>query len=275
MDLSLLTHLPPLVKAAILGVVEGATEFIPVSSTGHLIMVGDWLGFTGEDAKAFEIFIQLGAILAIVWLYRGRLARVLRSMTRDPVSQRLVLNLFIAFLPAAVVGLLTHRLIKQYLFSTEIVAASMLVGGLAILLIEWWRPRPRVPTVDDISPGAALGIGIAQVFSLIPGTSRSGATIMGGYCLGLTRQAATEFSFFLAVPVMIAATGFDLVQSAHALSAPDVPIFAVGFVVAFLSALVVVRAFVGYVARSSFVAFAWYRIAFGLLFVVWHARHPG
>lgn len=275
MDLSLLTHLPPLVKAAILGVVEGATEFIPVSSTGHLIMVGDWLGFTGEDAKAFEIFIQLGAILAIVWLYRARLGRVLRSATRDPVSQRLLLNLFIAFLPAAVVGLLTHRLIKQYLFSPEIVAASMLVGGLAILLIEWWRPKPRVPTVDDISPGAALGIGIAQVFSLIPGTSRSGATIMGGYCLGLTRQAATEFSFFLAVPVMIAATGFDLAQSAGSLSAADVPIFAVGFGVAFLSALVVVRAFVDYVARSSFVAFAWYRIAFGLLFVAWHARHPG
>ncbi len=275
MELSALTQLPPLAKAAILGVVEGATEFIPVSSTGHLIMVGDWLGFTGEDAKAFEIFIQLGAILAIVWLYRARFARVLRSAARDPVSQRLVLNLFIAFLPAAVVGLLTHRLIKQYLFSTEIVAASMLVGGLAILLIEWWRPKPRVPTVDDVSAGAALGIGIAQVFSLIPGTSRSGATIMGGYCLGLTRQAATEFSFFLAVPVMIAATGFDLVQSAHALSATDVPIFAVGFVVAFLSALVVVRAFIGYVARSSFVAFAWYRIAFGLLFVVWHARHPG
>lgn len=275
MDLSLLTHLPPLVKAAILGVVEGATEFIPVSSTGHLIMVGDWLGFTGEDAKAFEIFIQLGAILAIVWLYRTRLGRVLRSATRDPVSQRLLLNLFIAFLPAAVVGLLTHRLIKQYLFSPEIVAVSMLVGGLAILLIEWWRPKPRVPTVDDISAGGALGIGIAQVLSLIPGTSRSGATIMGGYCLGLTRPAATEFSFFLAVPVMIAATGFDLAQSAHALSAADVPIFAVGFVVAFLSALVVVRAFVHYVARSSFVVFAWYRIAFGLLFVAWHARHPG
>ncbi|MGE5232361.1 MAG: undecaprenyl-diphosphate phosphatase [Deltaproteobacteria bacterium] len=271
----MLTHLPPLLKAAILGVVEGATEFIPVSSTGHLIMVGDWLGFTGEDAKAFEIFIQLGAILAIVWLYRARLARVLRSVTRDPVSQRLVLNLFIAFLPAAVVGLLTHRLIKQYLFSTEIVAASMLLGGLAILLIEWWRPKARVPTVDDITAGAALGVGIAQVLSLIPGTSRSGATIMGGYCLGLTRQAATEFSFFLAVPVMIAATGFDLATSAHALSAADVPLFAVGFGVAFLSALVVVRAFVNYVARSSFVAFAWYRIAFGLLFVMWHARHPG
>jgi len=274
-DLSLLTQLPPVVKAAILGVVEGATEFIPVSSTGHLILVGDWLGFTGEDAKAFEIFIQLGAILAIVWLYRERIGRVLRTATRDRMSQRLLVNLFIAFLPAAVVGLLTHRLIKQYLFSPVIVAASMFVGGIAILVIERLRPRPRVPSVDDVSPGVALGIGLAQVLSLVPGTSRSGATIMGGYCLGLTRQAATEFSFFLAIPVMVAATGFDLAQSVGALTAADVQLFAVGFIVAFLSALVVVRAFVAFVARSSFVVFAWYRIAFGILFFAWHARHPG
>ena len=275
MDLSLLTQLPPVAKAAILGVVEGATEFIPVSSTGHLILVGDWLGFTGEDAKAFEIFIQLGAILAIVWLYRERIGRVLRTATRDRMSQRLLVNLFIAFLPAAVVGLLTHRLIKQYLFSPVIVAASMFVGGIAILVIERLRPRPRVPSVDDVSPGVALGIGLAQVLSLVPGTSRSGATIMGGYCLGLTRQAATEFSFFLAIPVMVAATGFDLAQSVGALTAADVQLFAVGFIVAFLSALVVVRAFVAFVARSSFVIFAWYRIAFGILFFAWHARHPG
>jgi len=274
-DLSLLTQLPPVAKAAILGVVEGATEFIPVSSTGHLILVGDWLGFTGEDAKAFEIFIQLGAILAIVWLYRERIGRVLRTATRDRMSQRLLVNLFIAFLPAAVVGLLTHRLIKQYLFSPVIVAASMFVGGIAILVIERLRPRPRVPSVDDVSPGVALGIGLAQVLSLVPGTSRSGATIMGGYCLGLTRQAATEFSFFLAIPVMVAATGFDLAQSVGALTAADVQLFAVGFIVAFLSALVVVRAFVAFVARSSFVIFAWYRIAFGILFFAWHARHPG
>ena len=275
MDLSLLTQLPPVVKAAILGVVEGATEFIPVSSTGHLILVGDWLGFTGEDAKAFEIFIQLGAILAIVWLYRERIGRVLRTATRDRMSQRLLANLFIAFLPAAVVGLLTHRLIKQYLFSPVIVATSMFVGGIAILVIERLRPRPRVSSVDDVSPGVALGIGLAQVLSLVPGTSRSGATIMGGYCLGLTRQAATEFSFFLAIPVMVAATGFDLAQSVGALTAADVQLFAVGFIVAFLTALVVVRAFVAFVARSSFVAFAWYRIAFGILFFAWHARHPG
>jgi undecaprenyl-diphosphatase len=274
-DLSLLTQLPPVAKAAILGVVEGATEFVPVSSTGHLILVGDWLGFTGEDAKAFEIFIQLGAILAIVWLYRERIGRVLRTATRDRMSQRLLVNLFIAFLPAAVVGLLTHHLIKQYLFSPVIVAASMFVGGIAILVIELLRPRPRVQSVDDVSPGVALGIGVAQVLSLVPGTSRSGATIMGGYCLGLTRQAATEFSFFLAIPVMVAATGFDLAQSVGALTAADVQLFAVGFIVAFLTALVVVRAFVAFVARSSFVIFAWYRIAFGILFFAWHARHPG
>jgi undecaprenyl-diphosphatase len=274
-ELSGLTHLPVLVKAAILGVVEGATEFIPVSSTGHLIIAGDWLGFTGEDAKAFEIFIQLGAILAIVWLYRQRLARVVRSVSTDPLSRRLVVNLAIAFLPAAVVGLLTHRLIKEYLFSTMVVAVSMLVGGVIILVIERWHPKPTVATIDDIAPTTALGIGLAQVLSLIPGTSRAGATIMGGYCLGLTRQAATEFSFFLAIPVMVAATAFDLSRSAPALSAGDVPVFAVGFVVAFLSALVVVRAFVAYVARSSFVAFAWYRIAFGLLFLIWHSRYRG
>ena len=273
MELTTLAQLPPLVKAAILGVVEGATEFIPVSSTGHLIMVGDWLGFTGENAKAFEIFIQLGAILAIVWLYRDRLSHVVRSAAREPASRRLVTNLLIAFLPAAVIGLLTHRLIKQYLFSPVVVAVSMLVGGLVILLIERWRPAPRISTVDGVSSATALGIGLAQVLSLVPGTSRSGATIMGAYCLGLTRPAATEFSFFLAIPVMVAATGFDLAQSAKALSAADVPVFVVGFVVAFVSAIVVVRAFVTYVARSSFVAFAWYRIAFGLLFLAWHARH--
>ncbi|HEY8105913.1 MAG TPA: undecaprenyl-diphosphate phosphatase [Gemmatimonadales bacterium] len=275
MELSVLTQLPVLVKAAILGVVEGATEFIPVSSTGHLIIAGDWLGFTGEDAKAFEIFIQLGAILAIVWLYRQRLTRVVRTVSADPLSRRLVVNLAIAFLPAAVVGLLTHRLIKEYLFSTMVVAISMLVGGVIILVIERWHPKPTVATIDDVAPTTALGIGLAQVLSLIPGTSRSGATIMGGYCLGLTRQAATEFSFFLAIPVMIAATAFDLSRSTSVLSAADVPVFAVGFVVAFLTALVVVRAFVSYVARSSFAAFAWYRIAFGLLFLLWHARYRG
>jgi undecaprenyl-diphosphatase len=274
-DLSALAQLHPIARAAILGVVEGATEFIPVSSTGHLIIAGEWLGFTGEDAKAFEIFIQLGAILAIVWLYRARLGRVLGGATSEPASRRLVINLFIAFLPAAVVGLLTHKAIKAYLFSPLVVATTMLLGGIIIYLIERWRPQPSIPTVDELPPRTALGIGVAQVLSLVPGTSRSGATIMGAYCLGLTREAATEFSFFLAVPTMVAATAYDLAKSASALSAADVPIFAVGFVVAFLTAVVVVRAFVAYVARSSFVAFAWYRIGFGLLLLAWYWRHPG
>jgi undecaprenyl-diphosphatase len=274
-DLSQLAQLHPIVKAVILGVVEGATEFIPVSSTGHLIVAGDWLGFTGEDAKAFEIFIQLGAILAIVWLYRVRLARVLRTAATDPTSRRLVTNLLIAFLPAAVVGLLAHKAIKAYLFSPMVVAITMLLGGIAILLIELWRPRPQVATVDELPPRTALGIGLAQVLALVPGTSRSGATIMGAYCLGLTREAATEFSFFLAVPTMVAATGYDLAKSASALSSADVPLFGVGFLVAFLTAVIVVRAFVAYVARSNFAAFAWYRIGFGLLLLVWYWRHPG
>jgi undecaprenyl-diphosphatase len=262
-------------KAAILGVVEGATEFIPVSSTGHLIVVGDWLGFTGEDAKAFEIFIQLGAILAIIWLYRIRLGRALRGATSEPASRRLVTNLFIAFLPAAVVGLLAHKAIKAYLFSPLVVATTMLLGGIAIYVIELWRPRARIETVDELPPRTALGIGLAQVLSLVPGTSRSGATIMGAYCLGLTRAAATEFSFFLAVPTMIAATGYDLAKSAAVLSAADIPLFAVGFLVAFLTAVVVVRGFIAYVASSSFVAFAWYRIGFGLLLLFWYWRHRG
>jgi undecaprenyl-diphosphatase len=274
-DLSPLAQIHPIAKAAILGVVEGATEFIPVSSTGHLIIAGEWLGFTGEDAKAFEIFIQLGAILAIVWLYRARLGRVLSGAASEPASRRLLINLFIAFLPAAVVGLLTHKAIKAYLFSPLVVATTMLLGGILIYLIERWRPQPSIPTVDELPTRTALGIGLAQVLSLVPGTSRSGATIMGAYCLGLTREAATEFSFFLAVPTMIAATAYDLAKSASALSAADVPIFGVGFVVAFLTAVVVVRAFVAYVARSSFVAFAWYRIGFGLLLLTWYWRHPG
>ena len=274
MDLSPLAQLHPLVKAAILGVVEGATEFIPVSSTGHLIVAGDWLGFTGEDAKAFEIFIQLGAILAIVWLYRARLARVVRDAGRDPVAKRLVTNLLVAFLPAAAVGLLAHKAIKAHLFSPLVVATTLVLGGIAILLIERWRRVPQVGSVDAVQTRTALGIGLAQALSLIPGTSRSGATIMGGYCLGLTREAATEFSFFLAIPTMVAATGYDLAKSAGALSASDFGIFAVGFIVAFITAVVVVRAFVAYVARSSFAAFAWYRIAFGVLLLIWYGRHP-
>ncbi|MGH3994817.1 MAG: undecaprenyl-diphosphate phosphatase, partial [Pseudonocardiaceae bacterium] len=246
-------------KAILLGLVEGATEFIPVSSTGHLIVVGHWLGQVDERAKTFDIFIQLGAILAIVWLYRVRLAGSVMAARRDPVSRRFFINLIVAFLPAAVVGFLAHDWIKERLFNPPVVAVALVVGGVVILLIERWPPHTRVEQVGELQPPTALGIGLAQVLSLVPGTSRSGATIMGGYLLGLSRTAATEFSFFLAIPVMFAATLFDLLKSWGELSAADVPFFAVGFIVSFISAVVVVKAFLSYVSRHSFAVFAWYR----------------
>jgi undecaprenyl-diphosphatase len=253
-----------LLKAALLGLIEGVTEFIPVSSTGHLILASHWLGETGEAAKTFDIFIQLGAILAIVWLYRQRLTHVLLAARSEPASRRFLVNLLIAFLPAAIVGFLAHDWIKARLFTPTVVAAALVVGGLLILLIERLHPRERVAEVSEVPPPTALGIGLAQVLSLIPGTSRSGATIMGGYALGLSRRAATEFSFFLSIPVMVAATGYDLLKSRGALSLADAPAFAVGFAVAFVSALIVVKAFLGFVSRHSFAAFAWYRIALGV-----------
>ena len=251
-----------ILKAIILGLVEGATEFIPVSSTGHLIIASEWLDFTGERAKTFEIFIQLGAILSIVWLYRKTFLGLLAAWSEQG-PRRLILNLAIAFLPAAIVGFLFHEWIKAHLFNTLTVAIAMVAGGIFILVIEAFRPASRVEETADIPPMTALGVGLAQVLSLFPGVSRSGATIMGGYCLGLSRRAATEFSFFLAVPVMFAATLFDLVRSRDSLVTSDVPLFAVGFVVAFVSALIVVKAFLGYVSRKSFAVFAWYRILFG------------
>jgi undecaprenyl-diphosphatase len=260
-----------LLKAAILGLVEGATEFIPVSSTGHLIVVSDWLNLVDERAKTFDIFIQLGAILAIVWLYRTRLARAVASAGRNPQSRRFLTNLLIAFLPAALVGFLAHDWIKARLFNPEVVAIALVVGGILIVLLERWAPPSAIHDVAEVRPPTALAIGLAQVLSLIPGTSRSGATIMGGYVLGLSRVAATEFSFFLAIPVMLAATLYDLLKSWSALVPADAPMFAVGFMVSFLSALIVVRGFLAYVSGHSFRAFAWYRIAFGALLLAMKA----
>jgi len=257
-----------LVEAVVLGLVEGVTEFIPVSSTGHLIVVSDWLGMVDERTKVFDVVIQLGAILAIVWLYRARLAAAVGAAARDPASRRFLVNLCLAFLPAAVVGFFAHEWIKAWLFTPTVVAVALVVGGILILLIERWRPAPRVEDVGQIPPVTALGVGLAQVLSLIPGTSRSGATIMGGYALGLSRRAATEFSFFVAIPVMLAATAYDLLKSLRILSPPDAPFFAVGLAVSFLSALVVVRTFLRFVSQHSFAAFAWYRIVFGALLLL-------
>lgn len=261
-----------IVKAILLGLVEGATEFIPVSSTGHLILAGDWLNFEGDRAKTFEVFIQLGAILAVVWLYRAKVMTVLRNAGSDPAARQLLVNLAIAFVPAALMGYLTYDWIKEHLFNPLTVAWALLVGGIVILLIERWNPPEDVTDVDRVPMQKALGIGVAQVLSLFPGVSRSGATIMGARSLGLSRRAAAEFSFFLAIPVMIVATGYDLFKSRDTLSASDAPVFAVGFVVSFLSAIVVVKAFLGFVSRHSFRSFAWYRIAFGalLLLIYWN-----
>jgi undecaprenyl-diphosphatase len=252
-----------LLRALILGVVEGVTEFIPVSSTGHLILVGHWLGFTGDRATVFEIVIQLGAILAVVWLYRDTFVHAATAWTREASARRLVTNLAIAFLPAAVVGFVAHRWITAHLFNPTTVAAALVAGGLAILGVERFAGPTRVATVDDLRPRTALGIGLAQVLSLVPGVSRSGATILGGLGLGLSRPAATQFSFFLAVPVMVAATGLDLVSNLSILSLSDLPVFLVGFVASFVSALVVVQAFLRFVSGHSFRAFAWYRILLG------------
>jgi undecaprenyl-diphosphatase len=257
--------------AFVLGVVQGATEFLPVSSTGHLILVSDWMGFTGEKANTFAVFIQLGAILAILWLYRATFADVLSSWRRDAASRRFLLNVAIATLPAVVVGFLAYDWIMEYLFSPLTVAGALLVGGILILLIEAWQPRTTVNHVGRMPLSMALGVGLAQVLALFPGVSRSGATILGGYGLGLSRTAATEFSFFLAIPVMLGATAFELSGRWVALTPADLWMLSVGFVVSFVSALVVVKGFLRFVSRHTFRAFAWYRIALGLLLLLYYA----
>ncbi len=253
-----------LLKALILGLVEGLTEFLPVSSTGHLIIVGDYLNFNDEHGKVFEIVIQLGAILGILWDYRTRVGRLITDLNRKH-EQRFALNLFIAFLPAAVVGLLFHTYITTHLFNPVTVAWALVVGGILILVIERLPARIRFQSVEDIGPREAIKIGIAQTFSLFPGTSRAGATIMGGLLAGLSRTAATEFSFLLAMPVMFAAFFYELLKNLHLLHADDIPIFTAGFVMAFLSALVVIKAFLRFVSHHNFTSFAIYRIVLGIL----------
>lgn len=259
----------PLVRAAILGVVEGATEFIPVSSTGHLILVRDWLGWDDARADLFIIVIQLPAILAVLWAYREKVLHVLRTLTTREQSRRLVLNLVIGTIPAVVVGLPTDGWVEANLYNPLSVAIALAVGGFAILAVERWSPRTRVPTVDDVPIRLALGVGVFQVLAvLFPGVSRSGATILGGMTLGLSRVAATELSFFLAIPAMFGATLVKLYEARELLSVADAPVFAVGSVVSFISALLVIRALIAYVSTNTFRPFAWYRIALGGLMLI-------
>lgn len=260
-----------LLKALILGLVEGATEFLPVSSTGHLIIVGDLIGFNDENSKVFKIVIQLGAILAICWEYRARLSNVATRLGSDLGAQRFALHVALAFLPAALLGLAFHDLIKAYLFSPVTVAVALILGGLVILAVERSAANPqgvirmRTASVEHMTAKQALQIGCFQALSLVPGVSRAGATILGGMASGLSRQAATEFSFFVAIPIMCAATGYDLLKSWHLLAAEDFAAIAVGFITAFLAALVAVKTLLRYVAQHDFRVFAWYRIVFGLL----------
>lgn len=258
-----------LLVATILGLVEGLTEFLPVSSTGHLIVAGSLLHYTGERAKLFEIVIQAGAIVAVCWEYRARLYAVVCGLGHERGAQRFALNLLIAFLPAALLGLAFGAAIKARLFAPVPVAAAFIAGALVILWAERRQKQSpnsvRIRSVDELHWLDALKIGIAQAFALIPGTSRSGATIIGGMLFGLSRQAATEFSFFLAIPTLFAATAYDFLKNRHLLAGGDLSMIGVGFAVAFVSAFFTIRALLRYVAHHDFVPFAWYRIAFGLL----------
>ncbi len=255
-----------LLKAAILGIVEGLTEFLPVSSTGHLILVGDLLNFNDERGKVFEIVIQFAAILAVCWEYRAKLASVSSGLMRkQEAAQRFTLNLFIAFLPLAILGLLFGKAIKAHLFAPIPVALAFIVGGLIILWAEKRQHVVSIATVEDMHWKDALKMGLAQALALIPGTSRSGSTIIGGLFFGLSRKAATEFSFFLAIPTITMATLYEVVKYRHDFHTEDMGIFLVGSIASFISAFFAVRALLRYISRHDFTAFAWYRIAFGLI----------
>ena len=258
-----------ILKAAILGVVEGITEFLPISSTGHLILAGDLLGFNDDTAKTFEVFIQLGAILAVVWLYREKISSTIKGIGTEKTN-RFMLNLLIAFLPAAFFGFITHSFIKHHLFNPVTVAFALIAGGIAIFVIERVVKKSFILDMDDISFKQALGVGLAQTLSLFPGVSRAGATIMGAMCFGLERKVATEFSFFLAIPTMFAATSYDLIKNLNYLTINDLPIFAVGFLVSFFSALIVIKAFLGFVTKHTFDSFAIYRIIFGAVVLFYY-----
>lgn len=254
--------------ALLLGLVEGLTEFLPVSSTGHLIIVGDLIGYNDETSKVFKIVIQLAAILAVCWDYRERLIGVAQGLSTEPTARRFVVLLIVGFLPAAVLGLMFHSTIKGVLFNPITVATALIVGGVLILWLEGRHYHPRIRSVEAMRWTDALKIGFAQSLAMIPGTSRSGATILGGLWFGLDRKTAAEFSFFLAIPTMFAATAYDLYKNWALLRIEDLPVFAIGFVASFFAAMWAVRGFIRFVSQHSFVAFAWYRIVFGAIVLV-------
>jgi len=255
-----------LVKAAVMGIVEGLTEFLPVSSTGHLILTSSLLGWTGDKVKVFEIAIQTGAIFAVILVYWQKIRQTVVALPRQPKAQRFALNVLIGFIPAVVLGLLFGKVIKAHLFTPIVVASTFIIGGFIIL---WAERRPpgsvRIEHVDDMTPWDALKVGFVQCLALVPGTSRSGATIIGGMLLGLSRKAATDFSFFLAIPTLIGAGVYSLYKERALLSMADLPMFLVGLVFSFISAWLCVRWLLRYISTHNFVPFAWYRIVFGIV----------
>jgi undecaprenyl-diphosphatase len=264
-----------LLKAAVMGVVEGLTEFLPISSTGHLILAGALLGFDDEKAKVFDIAIQTGAIFAVIIVYWQKISSTVVALPTQRLARRFVLNVFIAFVPAVVLGLLFGNAIKAHLFTPTVVASSFIIGGFIILWVEGWGRKPlheghpddhaRIVNVESMTPMDALKVGLVQCLAMVPGTSRSGATIIGGMLLGMSRKAATDFSFYLAIPTLIGAGAYSLYKERALLSMADVPMFSVGLVFSFLSAWLCVRWLLRYIATHSFVVFAWYRIAFGIV----------
>ena len=258
-----------LLKTVIIGIVEGVTEFLPISSTGHIILAEELLHFEGPQGKVFEIVIQLGAILAVCVLYYAKIfATVGGVLRRDPVSLKFATAVIVAFLPAAVIGATLYKYIKQLLESPVVAASALVVGGFAILVIERLVKRARIHDIEDMSPALAFGIGFCQVLAMVPGVSRAGATIMGSMLLGVERKTAAEFSFFLAIPTMLGATVYSLYKNWAGLSWEGTGLIAVGFIAAFLSALVVVRGFIAFIGRHGFAPFAWYRIVVGGLMLV-------
>ncbi len=269
-----------LIKAFFLGIVEGFTEFLPISSTGHLILVGKWIDFTSTEGKVFEVVIQLGSILAVMWIFRARLLKLcVGTLQRDPVEMRFMRNLIVAFLPSAIIGFLFIKAIKALFFQPEVVAVTLILGGFIMLWVERRRPAghaagPAVTasTLESISWKQALAVGCAQCLAMVPGTSRSGATIIGGMLAGINRKTATEFSFFLAMPTMLAAAGYDMLKNASLISQADMLAIAVGFTSAFFSALIVVRAVLAFISKHTYRAFGWYRIVLGVIVAIWLYR---
>ena len=267
-----------LLKAAVMGIVEGLTEFLPISSTGHLILAGALLGFDDEKAKVFDIAIQTGAILAVIIVYWEKIKSTVIALPTQRLARRFALNVLIAFFPAVLLGLLFGNAIKAHLFTPTVVASTFIIGGFIILWVEGWGRKPlynghpddhaRIVNVESMTPWDALKVGLVQCLAMVPGTSRSGATIIGGMLLGMSRKAATDFSFYLAIPTLIGAGAYSLYKERALLSMADVPMFVVGLVFSFLSAWACVRWLLRYIATHSFVVFAWYRIAFGVVVLV-------